>query len=153
MLILLILICIIFVIIGSILEDKGNDASGLWLLTGFVCGAISVCGLIGILIEYPYKIDERLAMYIEENNNIETKVKETVKGYMDYEKETYEKLIDTADLTTLLIKYPELNSNELVKAEIYTYKENNTKIKQLKEKKITKSTCDWWLYFGGRDGK
>lgn len=151
MLILIILICTILVIIGTILEAKDNDVSEIWATTGFICGAIAVAVLIIVLMMYPYKVEEKLAMYTEENTNIENKVKETVGAYMDFEKDTYQNLVKTADLTTLLIKYPELNSNELVKAEIGTYKENNSKIKELKEQLIMKSAYDWWLYFGGRN--
>ena len=71
-------------------------------------------------------------MYEEENSKIETKVKDTVQVYMNYEQETYKSLVENANLETLLIKYPELNSNELVKSEIEIYKENNNKIKELK---------------------
>ena len=85
---------------------------------------------------------------MEENTNIETKVKETVRAYMNFEESTYTELIKDADLTTLMIKYPELNSNELVKTEINLYIENNNKIKELKEKKIDKTILKWWLYFG-----
>lgn len=87
-------------------------------------------------------------MYEEENLKIETKVKETVRVYMNYEEEVYKNLVETADLTTLLIKYPELNSNELIKTEIDTYKENSKQIKKLKEQQIDKSLMAWWLYFG-----
>lgn len=85
-------------------------------------------------------------MYTQENIEIENKIKATVQLYMDYETETYNNLVENADLTTLVIKYPELNSNELVKYEIETYKENNDKIKELKEDKIKKNTLDWWLF-------
>lgn len=101
-----------------------------------------------MLLFFPYGVDKKLEMYKEENSNIELKVKETVRAYMDYEKETYSNLIENADLTTLLVKYPELNSNELVKAEIDTYKDNSKKIKELKEKQINRSIMAWWIYFG-----
>lgn len=93
-------------------------------------------------------VDEKISMYTEENTNIETKVKETVRAYMNFEESTYTELIKDADLTTLMIKYPDLNSNELVKQEINLYIQNNNKIKELKEKKIDKTVVKWWLYFG-----
>jgi hypothetical protein len=124
-----------------------------WL--GFTCLTVGVCGgilsillAIIMLLKFPHKIDDKLAMYREENANIEAKVKATVQAYMNYEKDTYKNLIGTADLTTLLVKYPELNSNELVKAEIDTYVANNNKIKELKEAEIDKKVLAWWLYFG-----
>ena len=67
---------------------------------------------------------------------------------MNFEEKTYAELVKDADLTTLLIKYPELNSNELVKTEVNLYVENNTKIKELKEKQIDLTIKKWWLYFG-----
>lgn len=101
-----------------------------------------------MLVSYPYKIDEKIDMYEEENLKIEEKVKDTVRVYMKYEQETYENLIKDSDLTTLLIAYPELNSNELVKSEIDIYISNNKDIKELKERRIIRSTLKWWLYFG-----
>lgn len=93
-------------------------------------------------------INDKIEMYKSENAIIETKVKETVRAYMNFEEKTYAELVKDADLTTLLIKYPELNSNELVKTEVDLYVENNTKIKELKEKQIDLTIKKWWLYFG-----
>lgn len=152
MLIIIILISIVAVMIGIGLQENSYDFEtfGLVLtivgITGVVLTSIF---FIDILLDYPYKIEEKITMYNEENENIESKIKETVEVYMNYEQETYQNLIQNVDLTTLVMKYPELNSNELVKSEIQTYKENNSKIKELKEKSIMKSTYDWWLYFGG----
>ena len=101
-----------------------------------------------MLFIYPYGVDQKIAMYEEENIKIEEKVRNSVKGYMDFENDTLKNLIDTSDLQTLLIKYPDLNSNELVKMEIETYKENSQKIKELKEKSVTRHYKAWWLYFG-----
>ena len=101
-----------------------------------------------MLMEFPYNVDKKIALYEEHNASIEKKVKETVRAYMNYEESTYKELVENADLTTLVIKYPELNSNELVKSEIYLYKENNNKIMKLKEDQINKPVMAWWLYFG-----
>ena len=101
-----------------------------------------------IAIIFPYNIDKKIEIYIEENQMIEIKIKNTVKGFIEYEKETFITLVDKSDVQTLLLKYPELNSNELVKMEIETYKENSEKIKQLKEVKIDKKVMAWWFYFG-----
>lgn len=112
-----------------------------------------MCGISGLilffmLIFFPYKVEAKIEMYETENNVIEEKIKNTVRAYMDFEETTYKELLENADLTTMILKYPELNSNELVKIEIETYKENSKKIKELKEDKIGKSTKAWWLYFG-----
>lgn len=149
MLILLLVIFILLFISGLYIEEHTCSCGGeiLYVVSVFACVAIIISG-IAVMVDYPRNINEKLNMYQEENQSIELKVKETVKLYMNYEQETYKNLIETADITTLLIKYPELNSNELVKYEIEIYKSNNDRIKELKEKQIDRSSYNWWLYFG-----
>lgn len=148
MLIVIIIFLLILLMIGCVLE--ANDITGgiVLAISSLGCGIIAMIVLITLLSNFPFNVDKKLAMYEEENFKIETKVKETVRVYMDYEQETYNNLIKEADLTTLLIKYPELNSNELIKTEIQTYKENSKQIKELKSKQIDKGIMAWWLYFG-----
>ena len=149
MLIIIILILLILMIVGIILDLRNGNGGGFVLIISAVsCGVIAVAALIVCLVNYPFGIEKKLQMYEEENLNIEAKVKETVQAYMNYEKDIYTNLVESANLETLLIKYPELNSNEWIKAQIETDKENSNKIKELKEKNIIKPTLAWWLYFG-----
>lgn len=149
MLILLLVIFILLFILGAYIEENTYSYGGEVLgITSIVTCIVIIISGMAIIIAYPRNIDEKLNMYQEENQSIELKVKETIKSYMNYEQETYKNLVETADITTLLIKYPELNSNELVKHEIEIYKNNNDKIKELKEKQIDRSSYNWWLYFG-----
>ena len=116
-----------------------------------VIAAIAFIGafvMFTMLIFYPYTVDKKILMYEEENKKIEEKVKDTVRVYMNYEQETYNNLVKDADLTTLLVVYPDLNSNELVKSEINVYIENSKTIKEMKSTQLTKSILNWWLYFG-----
>lgn len=149
MLILLLVLFILLFILGAYIEENTYSYGGevLGIISIVACIAVIISG-IAVIVDYPRNIDEKLNMYQEENQSIELKVKETIKSYMNYEQETYKNLVETADITTLLIKYPELNSNELVKHEIEIYKNNNDKIKELKEKQIDRSSYNWWLYFG-----
>ena len=149
MLILILIISTIIAIIGGVLAENDDNiiAMILSLVSTLVIIGSSIV-LIILIISFPYNVDKKLPMYEEENQKIETKIKETIQSYMNYEQETYSKLVENSHLETLLIKYPELNSNELVKSEIETYKENSKKIKGLKEAQINKSTMAWWLYFG-----
>lgn len=147
MLLLIILIGIGIGVWGAWDNDLYNDVNARELF-GIVIGSVGIIVYIGLLAIYPYNIDKRIAMYEEENKKIEEKVRDTVKAYMEYENDTLTKLIDTSDLTTLLVKYPELNSNELVKHEIQVYIDNSDTIKDLKNQKISKSTFNFWLYFG-----
>ena len=150
---MLILLSIIFLFIGGvtyIMSNEWYDESFTTIISYLTTaiGVVATITLVVFLFTYPYNVDEKIAMYEEENIKIEEKVRNSVKGYMEFEKDTYINLVDNADLQTLLIKYPELNSNELVKMEIETYKENSQKIKELKEKSITRHRKAWWIYFG-----
>lgn len=151
MLSLIVIICLILVIIGAIVWEKSYDyecVGGILVGIGVTVGVIVIIILITTIIEYPYNIEAKLSMYQEENVQIEQKVKETVRLYMNYEQDTYNNLVKDSDLTTLLVAYPDLNSNELVKSEISVYVSNNNTIKELKSKMINRSFYRWLLWFG-----
>ena len=138
-------IILIIILIWGIFECEDI----LQFIGGFgtiLCIITIVC--LTTLVVNQRTVDQRIEIYQEENMNIETKVKETVRTFMNYEESTYKQLVENADLTTLVIKYPELNSNELIKTEINLYIENNNKIKALKEEKINITIYKWLLYFG-----
>jgi len=92
-------------------------------------------------------IDDQIALYTEENAKIETAIDELVTEYMEFESSTFAELKADSSIT-LVSLYPELKSDELVKAQIETYQENNAEIKRLKEKKLKITTYKWWVYFG-----
>lgn len=94
-------------------------------------------------------MDEKISLYEEENAKIETIVKDVVSEYMNFEKDTYKELIDSEDIAKLLIKYPELNSYQLVVEKVNLYISNNREILFLKEDKINIAKKQWLLYFGG----
>lgn len=143
MLLLIILLCCIVIY----LDCKYWDLS-IVTLVGSVIGVLALICFLTFLLIYPYRVSERLEMYEEENIKIESKIKNVVNTYIDYEQETYNNLVKDYDLETLLVVYPDLNSNELVRSEIEVYVENNNQIKDLKEQKILRPTFRWWLYFG-----
>ena len=146
MLLLILGICIGLIILGAVID---NEKIGFTTIgVGFIIGVVDLVIVVFALLFYPHNIDKKLEMYQEENLLIEEKVKNTVSVYMDYEYATYEELLKDMDIITLIVKYPALNSNQLVMAEIETYKENSKIIKDLREKQIDKSTYNWWLYFG-----
>jgi hypothetical protein len=97
--------------------------------------------------------DKKIAMYEEENKNIQTQVAEIVKNYQDYEKNTYTESLKNIDLSNtdvvvLAQLYPDLKANEMINKQIEIYQENNKKIKELKEQKINNEMSKWWLYLG-----
>ena len=94
-------------------------------------------------------VDEKIAMYQEENTKIEKQIDTLVSNYMNYESDTYEKFKSESSIT-LVSMYPELKSDKLVEEQISVYEENNKKIRDLKEDKINLKVKKWWLHFGGR---
>lgn len=92
-------------------------------------------------------IDQKIAMYQEENFAIEESIDVTVKSYMDFEASTYIELKDK-EVINLVSLFPELKSDTLIQQQIEVYVSNNKKIKELKEAKIDLSKAKWKLYFG-----
>ena len=115
---------------------------GLLFLIFFVILIFVGCGVVK-----GRTLDSKIAMYIEENKNIETEMNALVKQYMNYESGTYGELKGESSIT-LVSLYPELKADTLVAKQIDIYIANNEKIKELKEKKIDLSVKKWWLYFG-----
>lgn len=151
MLIVLFIVFIGLVLLGSWLYNFDYSYEGfatVAIAVGAFGAIASGAVIIGTLFQYPWAIKQRLEMYETENEKIEQKIRQTVETYMAFEKETYTELVKDAELETLLIVYPQLNSNELIKSEIEIYKENSLKIKELKDAQIYQSTYNWWLYFG-----
>ncbi len=151
MLILLFIIFVVLFILGSIFIDKYHHE-----FSRFVIQSCTACGAIVALIAFIFVacnlseimvIDEKIAMYTEENKNIEKQIDTIISEYMEYESGTFEKLKSNSSIT-LVSLYPELKSDELVQSQIATYQANNAKLKELKELKINCHIYKWWLYFG-----
>lgn len=144
---MLILLTVLFFILTLICLFKWDDAE----LTG-AAGTIFVIFLvisifIGIGVVGGRRIDDKIEMYTEENQNIEIQMNTLVEQYMDYESGTYGELKGESSIT-LVSLYPELKADVLVTKQIEVYIANNEKIKELKEDKIDLSAKRWWLYFG-----
>ena len=127
-------------------NDTGEVFSGFGSL-------ISVVALIGIIINIGILIngrtlDDKIAMYEQENAAIEQSVDVLVKDYYKHESDTYSSL-KPENAVLFASAYPELQSNELATKQLEIYVENNNKIKELKEDQINLSKNRFWLYFGG----
>lgn len=152
MIILLLVISILLCAIGGKMIDKDNNGGGFGSFffiiggVGFVLSIISLACLIETVASSSV-IDDKIAMYQEENTTIESQIDELVKNYMSYESGTLSEFKSESSIT-LVSLYPELKSDTLVQTQITTYTENNNKIKELKEELIMRSVYRWWLYFG-----
>lgn len=144
MIILLIIISIIALVVACI-----ADIEEIIELSGVCFAILLVVGVfLGISVSNGKTIDEKIAMYQEENNKIEKQIDTLVSNYMNYESDTYEK-IKSESPVTLVSMYPELKSDKLVEEQISVYETNNNRIRILKEDKINLKVKKWWLYFGG----
>lgn len=153
MLIVLILICVLIIILGIYIGYSISDFDvGVVIgflavgITGFVISAVMICATAYCIVN-ARTLDDKIAMYSQENINVEVSVNEAVKSYCEHEEKTYTEIKpDSAILFASM--YPELNSNTLVQQQIQVYIDNNAKIKELKEEKINVRNSRWWLYFG-----
>ena len=122
---------------------------GFTAAIGIVASLISIIAIIVLCVcvsDYRV-IDDKIAMYQEENAKIEEQIAETVKQYQQYETDIFTDVAPDSSIT-LVALYPELKADTLVQAQIDVYIKNNEKIKSLKEDKINGSVNKWWLYFG-----
>ena len=80
MLILLLVLFILLFILGAYIEENTYSYGGevLGIISIVACIAVIISG-IAIIVDYPRNIEEKLNMYQEENQSIESKVKETIK--------------------------------------------------------------------------
>lgn len=144
------LILILTIIILAILDHFCCE--NVAVLGVLVCTAIISAMLVLISFGFvvsTYKVNEIIAMYEEENTAIEQSVSTVVQAYMEYESEIFDKVTQNNESMMMLAsKYPELKSNTLVQEQISIYVENNSKIKELKEREITASIWRWLIYFG-----
>lgn len=107
-----------------------------------IAGIITTCCAIN-----SSTLDERIAMYQEENQIIELQIADVVKQYQEYETGIFTEVAPDKSIA-LVALYPELKSDSLVQKQIEVYVDNNTKIKELKEALITARLTRWWAYFG-----
>lgn len=157
MIIVVALVGIILFIIGLFLVRRANkkerysaDAEYVPVVIG--CIVFAACIIAAFVLTHELKmlnvIDDKIAMYEEENTKIETQIAEAVKQYQEYEHDIFVEVAPESAVT-LVSLYPELKADTLVQKQIEVYIANNEKIKELKESKISGSVMKWWLYFGG----
>lgn len=143
MFILFFLIGVVIITLSIWLDEY--DFSGF----GIIIVAIALLGIfinIGCLVR-GRTIDDKIAMYEQENTAIEQSVDVLVKDYYKHESDTYSSL-KPENAVLFASAYPELQSNNLAMKQLEIYVENNDKIKELKEDQINLSRNRFWLYFG-----
>lgn len=145
-------ICIVWIVVSIIALGYLDELAAASAVLGAVALAVVVVaiGFVWHGLVNARTLDDRIAMYEEENQEIETQIAECVEKYMAYEEGVFEG-VSSESAITLVSLYPELKADTLVQKQIEVYVANNEKIKELKEEKITVKNKKWWLYFGGRE--
>lgn len=155
MFILLLVIGIILAIgcYGLYWKTQRDSTEGICYAVGAIGGCLAVVSILGvcitsIIVSKASVVDDKIAMYQDENTKIEQQIASVVEGYQKYETDIF-KSTKSESAITLVSLYPELKSDKLVQSQIEVYTANNKKIKALKEEKIEGDMYRWWLYFGG----
>lgn len=133
MLIVFCVILIILIAIGLTINEFVDTPVGSFL--SFVFSVSLVICMMDDIAEGKV-IDEKIAVYEQENEKIETAIDVLVKEYMTQEEKIMIKTANKESLITLVQLYPDLKSNDLVKKQMDIYVNNNKKIKKLKTKKL-----------------
>jgi len=125
-------------------------AEGVYIISAiFLFIGVIAAVFLTITVANLSVIDDRIAMYQEENAKIEQQIADIVEQYQKYETDIFMDVApDTA--VTLVALYPELKSDTLVQSQIEVYTENNNMIKFLRDQQIKGNVSRWWLYFGGK---
>lgn len=151
MLILLFVIFVALFILASVFIDGYHHDFFQFVTQActVIGAAVSIIAFVIVIVLFSNTmvIDDMIAMYTEENQNIENQIDVIVSKYMEYEGSTFESLKSDSSIT-LVSLYPELKADELVQTQIATYQSNNAKLKELKEAKINARVYKWWLFFG-----
>lgn len=130
-------------------NDWYDEAPGACVLVSgiLLVAALSVGIWLWVECSKLSVIDERIAMYQEENQTIEEQISVAIKNYQDHEADIFGDLKPESAIT-LITNYPELKSDRLVQGQLEVYVENNAEIKELREAKIMGRVYRWWGYFG-----
>lgn len=151
MIILILILSIVLSVVFSYLDAKSYSTEIYAFFTMCTGGIAFISAMITITLTCvtaaSATIEQKIALYEEENAVIESQIATIVESYMDYEKTTF-KDCSAESMITLVDLYPELKADTLVSKQIEVYLKNNDKIKDLKESLINRPVYRWWLYFG-----
>lgn len=133
---------------SSLLFNTHDFFTGMsWIFGIIAAGLIITICCLAPTVGTASTIGDKIAMYQEENANIEQDIDKVVKEYMNHEHDTFTNLKDESAIT-LVTLFPELKSDNLIKQQLEIHVTNNEKIKSLKEEKINVAKIKWLLYFG-----
>ena len=98
--------------------------------------------------EVKYTNDKQIAVIQEENEIVKKQIEPIIERYLNYEKETFEKIKIDGDNIVAYGMFPELKGNEIVQRQIQVIIDNQEKITQLKLEKANLDKYKIWLFMG-----
>ena len=135
--------------------ERGRQASDGWLQWVLIVigglGALVVIIATLCMVDDVAQlkvIDQKIAVYEQENTRIEQSVATMVENYINHETNTFAEISKDISPTMVFSMYPELKSNTLVEKEISIYTENQKELRELKLSRYDKELAKWWLWFG-----
>lgn len=131
---------------GSSGEDTGEIMIFLFGIASLIVMMVVICLIVSV--KNKSTIEDRIAMYEEENLKIEQQIDILVKDYQEYESGVFANASSDSAIA-LVSLYPELKADQLVSSQLDIYIKNNEQIKSLKLEQINADVVRWWLYFGG----
>lgn len=150
---MLILLFVIFTIIAIgfyvwAIKSHWNQREGKYtaaIAFTVVAAAVAFVVLgVGVNYKNTETVDARIELYTTENEKIEITMATIASEYKEFEKETYESLLESPEI---ILTIPELKSDTIVQEQIKIYKENKAKIIALQEEKLNRDILRWWLFF------
>ena len=141
-------------------RQKARYERGQRYEDGWVQWALTVIGAVGAIFIFIETlcmvgdvaqlkvIDQKIAVYEQENTHIEQNVAVMVENYINHETNTFAEISEDVSPTMVFSMYPELKSNTLVEKEISVYTDNQKELRELKLSRYDKELAKWWLWFG-----
>ena len=126
-----------------------SDASAyLYTIGGIITGlSLLVTLFLGAECSQARIVDDKIALYEQQNEDIEAEIAAIVSAYQAYEQDTFDKVGENISPTMVFALYPELKSDTLVAKQIDLYVANNKTITELKASKFHYELCRWWICF------
>lgn len=154
MIIVILVISILLFFLSNIVFDSNSDGEFVLAIisSSFIVVSLISVAILAVQVSNLSVIDQKIAMYEQENTKIEQQIETAVTAYQQHEKDVLAEVKPNSYIQLVSV-YPELKSDTLVKEQIKTYQSNNKKIKELKVIAINGNVKRWWLYFGHKDVK
>lgn len=152
LILVLCIVALLAVVIVTTVKDYWDVSDGPTIATILLVIAVIGFGAWDAVLGYdvavkPQILEQKIAMYQEENQIIEAKIDALVEDYMKFEKETYGQF-KSESLIELVSLFPELKADSLVSEQITVYLANEQQIKSLRQELIEIQGEKWLLYFG-----